>query len=38
VSALGIKAPLKARSTATLITDKAMPAPMHTSGQNHMLV
>jgi hypothetical protein len=38
VSARGIKAPSKARSTATLITDNAMPAPMQTSGQNHMLV
>ena len=38
VSARGIKAPSKARSTATLITDSAIPAPMQTSGQNHMLV
>ena len=38
VSVRGIKAPSKARSTATLITDNATPAPMQTSGQNHMLV
>ena len=38
VSARGINEPLKARSTATLIIDSAMPPPMQTSGQNHMLV
>jgi|tagenome__1003787_1003787.scaffolds.fasta_scaffold20700077_3 hypothetical protein len=38
VSERGIKAPSKARSTATLINDSAIPAPMQTSGQNHQLV
>ena len=38
VSERGIKAPSKARSTATLVSDSAIPAPMQTSGQNHMLV